>query len=133
MRTNLTRREGLGLAGSAAAALVAAQFAPRQPAPFAPTLVLFDSRLPDSVRFAEQSKYDGVRTIDIAGEEASLWRAARNGFGTTRYDRILALTSWADRTILRSVFEERGKRTKSETRLTTPVTDSPTLFLWAMS
>lgn len=82
-------------------------------------LTVFDSRLPASRHFA--GTQPGPR-IDIASQDASLWRAFRS---TLPQGRVEGLTSWSDLVFARGLLEEQGKRLTAERQ-------ERRLFRWTM-
>jgi hypothetical protein len=80
-------------------------------------LAIHDSRIPESVAFAAEARASGVRTFDIAEEEARLWRNARAGFTLARGASLVGMTRWSDWTILRGALEAQGRRVRREVRL----------------
>ncbi len=107
----------LGVVAAAAAAPATRGLAQKRPA-----LVIYDSRLPDSIAFA---KAQGVRAIDIAREHGTLWRSLRAPLPD---GRIIGMTRWSDLVLVRGAFEEKGKRIKHQSQATP---HSP--FVWEMA
>lgn len=98
---NLTRRTVLGgTAGLAALGAVPGGLGGRLP-----TLHVFDSRLGGKPRLAQAFH-------DIAGEDASLWRASRT-LALAAGDHVSGVTRWSDWVALRGLFGERGLRVQS--------------------
>ena len=87
-------------------------------------LVIFDSRIPESLAFATMQA--GQRSIDLAHGTEAAWRA----LGTP--SRVMGLTRWSDWTALRGALEEQGLRTDKEARATAPVSGRDHLFRWSM-
>lgn len=112
-------RRGL-LASGAAAATVAAVGGSRFAAGPPPALVVYDSRRADSLAFARSI---AAPRIDIAREDANLWRAVRN---LAVDGTIVGLTGWSDWVLVRGVLEEKGKRLRREVR-------AGRLFEWTMA
>ena len=83
-------------------------------------LLVYDSRLPQSC--ALRSAHAG-RVLDLAYEQANLWRNLRN---LRPGGRVVGLTSWSDYVQVRSLLEERRSRLRAETRL-------GRLFYWEMA
>ena len=83
-------------------------------------LLVYDSRLPQSC--ALRSAHVG-RVLDLAYEQANLWRNLRN---LRPGGRVVGLTSWSDYVQVRSLLEERRSRLRAETRL-------GRLFYWEMA
>ncbi len=102
---SVSRRSMLKLGLVAAAAAVPAT---RGVAQKRPVLVVFDSRLPDSVAFA---KAQGVRSIDLAYEHGTLWRSLR---GALPQGRVVGMTRWSDLVVVRGALEEKGRRLQSQ-------------------
>ena len=107
------------LASGAAAATIAAAGGLRLAAAALPSLVIYDSRRVDSLAFAQTI---AAPRIDIAREDANLWRAVR---GVAIQGTVVGLTAWSDWVLVRGMLEEKGKRMRSETR-------NGRLFQWAM-
>jgi hypothetical protein len=99
--TGVTRRALLGgAAGVTGFAAMPMAFAnPR------PDLHIFDSRLDPAPRLARAMH-------DIANEDATHWRVSR-GLAVKPGVRVTGVTRWSDWVILRSLFNERGLRTRS--------------------
>jgi len=107
------------LASGAAAATVAAVGGSHFAAGAPPALVVYDSRRTDSLAFARSI---AAPRIDIAREDANLWRAVRSAAvdGT-----VVGLTGWSDWVLVRGMLEEKGKRLRREARV-------GRLFQWTM-
>jgi hypothetical protein len=91
------------------------------------SLVVFDSRIPESCAFAR-----GRHTrLDIAGLETSRWAELRAGLGATK--RVTGLTGWSDWIVARGLLEERGFRLRLEQRVEAPVSGKGHLFRWEMA
>jgi hypothetical protein len=67
-------------------------------------LIIFDSRDATSARFASAQF---ARKIDVAHEDAKLWRNLRSD---TVGRKIAGMTGWSDFVLARGFLEERGKR-----------------------
>jgi hypothetical protein len=120
MRT--TRREVLKsgvMAGAVAAVPVVAQ-ASQAAQPEA--MVLYDSRLAESVSFA------GGRGIDLAAVSLRDAHAA-----LAHAKRVEGLTRWSDWTVLRGLLEEQGLRRTGETRTSAPLSGHDGLLRWSMA
>lgn len=105
--TALTRRnllKGSAIAG-AAVAVPAGAAALRQAG-----LVVFDSRLPESLAFARTA--GGVRTLDLAAEQDAHFVTIRSGVPQGK--SLEGLTRWSDWVALRSELESHGWRVTSE-------------------
>lgn len=87
-------------------------------------LVIFDSRIPESVAFA--ATQTGRRTIDLASGAEAAWRALGNP------SRVNGLTRWSDWTALRGALEEQGLRAKEDARASAPLSGRDQLFRWSM-
>ena len=83
-------------------------------------LLVYDSRLPQSR--ALLSAHAG-RVLDLAYEQANLWRNLRN---LRPGGRVVGLTSWSDYVQVRSLLEERRSRLRAEARC-------GRLFYWEMA
>ncbi|MFM2300315.1 MAG: hypothetical protein RLZZ84_51 [Pseudomonadota bacterium] len=117
----LTRRDALkagAIASAALAAPVGAAALRRR------TVVLFDSRLPESLAFANTAS--GVQ-IDLAGEHATRFATLRAG--PPQGIRIEGLTRWSDFAPLRRELERQGWRITAESR----TGKAGTLFRWSMA
>jgi hypothetical protein len=106
----------LGMVAAAATIPVSRGFAAKRP-----VLVVYDSRVPESVAFA---KTHGVRSIDLAHEHGTLWRNLR---GALPKGRIVGMTRWSDLVVVRGVLEEKGRRLVSEAQ-----SSSHAPFVWEM-
>lgn len=87
-------------------------------------LVIFDSRIPESIAFAATQA--GLRTIDLAQGTEAAWRALGNP------SRVNGLTRWSDWTALRGALEEQGLRAQDEARAPAPLSGRDHLFRWSM-
>ena len=113
-------RRSLIKAGAAAAAVAAP--AVRSVAARHPSLVVFDSRIAESLAFAQQ--HDGP-AIDVAHEDAQFWRNLRTA---APKGRVVGMTRWTDLVIVRGELEAQGKRLKRESQA------SPHRpFMWEMA
>ncbi len=113
MMGTVTRRTLLARAGIGAAALSLPAFAKGAARP---ALAVFDSRLPQSATFASECRAAGIRTLDVAGEEANLWLVSRGGFGLTEGEAMIGMVGWTDWVALRGMLHEQRRRITSETR-----------------
>lgn len=109
---------GLGAGSAIAVPVMAAEM---QPLP----LVIFDSRIAESVAFA--ASQNGVRTLDLALGTEAAWRA----LGAP--SRVTGLTRWSDWTALRGALEEQGLRAQAEARTSAPLSGRDHLFRWTMA
>ncbi len=87
-----------------------------------PALVVFDSRLPESVAFAQSL---GGAKLDVAHEDRTFWAALRAGAPA---GRVVGLTRWSDLVIVRGELEAQGKRLKAERQR-----DADAPFHWEMA
>lgn len=87
-------------------------------------LVIFDSRIPESVAFSLMQP--GMRTLDLAQGTEATWRALG------RPTRVTGLTRWSDWTALRGALEEHGLRADKEIRAAAPLSGRDHLFRWSM-
>lgn len=87
-----------------------------------PALVVYDSRLPESVAFA--AALDGAK-IDVAHEDRTFWSTLRAG---APKGRVVGLTRWSDLVVVRGELEAQGKRLQAERQR-----DSHAPFLWEMA
>lgn len=87
-----------------------------------PALVVFDSRLPESVAFAEG--LSGAK-LDVAHEDRTFWAALRAG---APKGRVVGLTRWSDLVVVRGELEAQGKRLKAERQR-----DPHAPFQWEMA
>ena len=87
-----------------------------------PALVVFDSRLPESVAFAQGL---GGTKLDVAHEDRTFWSALRAG---APKGRVVGLTRWSDLVVVRGELETQGKRLKSERQ-----NDPQAPFHWEMA
>lgn len=111
--------KGGALAGAAVAMPAAAMTASTV------SLVVFDSRIPESVAFA--SAQAGFRHLDLAQGTEHAWRALGNP------QHVTGLTRWSDWTALRGALEEQGLRLSEETRVAAPLSGRTHLFRWTMA
>lgn len=88
-------------------------------------LVVFDSRVPESLAFA--AAQHGPQQIDLAGGLESAWRA----LGSPQ--RVTGLTRWSDWTALRGLLEEQGLRLGEEMLVAAPLSGRNHLFRWTMT
>lgn len=88
-------------------------------------LVIFDSRIPESVAFS--ATQTALRTLDLAHGTEAIWRAL--GAPT----RVTGLTRWSDWTALRGALEEQGLRAAQEVRTNAPISGRDHLFRWTMT
>jgi hypothetical protein len=107
----------LGLAAAATAAPISRGIAQKRP-----VLVVFDSRLPESLAFA---RAQGGRVLDIAREPALLWRNLRNPLPP---GRIVGMTRWSDLVLVRGALEDQGRRMRSQSQ-----SGRHTPFVWEMA
>lgn len=110
--------KGGALAGSALAVPAVAVELQRLP------VVVFDSRIPESVAFAATQA--GVQTIDLAQSVDAGWRKLGDPA------RVTGLTRWSDWTALRGALEEKGLRMTQELRAAAPLSGRDHLFRWTM-
>ena len=101
-------------AASAAAAAAAA----------GPALVVFDSRLAESVQFARA--LPGER-VDVASDDG--WARVRAAGSS----RVEGLTRWSDWVAARGSLEEQGLRLASEMPAKAPLSGRTHLFRWSMA
>jgi hypothetical protein len=94
------------------------------------TLVLFDSRIPESRAFARTAGNVGTAMIDLADIEKTQWAELRTDLSGKR--RVIGLTGWTDWVVARGFLEERGLRLTSETSVPAPVSGKAHLFRWEM-
>lgn len=107
------------LASGALAATTAAIGGARLAAAAPPPLIVYDGRRAASRAFAHGRA--GPR-IDIAREEATLWRTLRS---LSADGAITGLTGWSDWVLVRGMLEDRGKRVIREAK-------AGRLFQWTM-
>jgi hypothetical protein len=117
----LTRRDALK-AGAVASAALAAPIGAA--ALRLRTVVLFDSRVPESLAFA---KGTGGAQIDLAAEHADRFSTLRAGPSPRL--RIEGLTRWSDFAPLRRELERQGWRVTAEAR----TGKAGALFRWSMA
>lgn len=101
---------------------VAATAAVRSTAAETPALVVYDSRLPESVAFAKSM---GGPKLDVAHEDRNFWVTLRAGVPD---GRVVGLTRWSDLVVVRGELEAQGKRLKTEHQR-----DSYAPFHWEMA
>jgi hypothetical protein len=95
------------------------------------TLVLFDSRIPESCTFARAANNSYGAMIDLADIETTQWISLRASFAGKH--SVVGLTGWTDWVIARGFLEERGLRLTSETSVPAPVSGKAHLFRWEMT
>ncbi len=93
-------------------------------------LAFYDRRIPESAAFANAQRAAGAMLIDVAEEEAKLWRGVRAG-GDSRA-RVIGLTRWSEWIILRDAFQQQGKRIRREERVEPRAAAHQALFGWEM-
>ncbi|WP_417320069.1 hypothetical protein [Emcibacter sp.] len=128
----ITRRKmiaGAGLAG-AAMALGPSAGSLATTAGRKASLAIYDSRLPQSRVFAREMAGQGLKILDIAGEDAVLWRTIRR-MARTPGD-VIGLTRWSDLVLVRGFLEEGGRRMSAEEALPHRRRAGSTGFLWRM-
>lgn len=87
-------------------------------------LVVFDSRIPESLAFI--ATHVGARKFDVAPGIA----VARQRLAGLRH--VTGLTRWSDLTVLRGLFEAQGLRLADETPVAAPLSGRTHLFRWTM-
>jgi len=103
-------------------AIAAAAPSVRSVAANRPSLVVYDSRIPQSLAFAQAH---GGRAIDVAHEDTHFWRNLRTA---APQGRVVGMTRWSDLVVVRGELEARGKRLKRESQ------SSPHQpFVWEMA
>lgn len=115
---NVTRR--LVLKGALLAAASACAAPRRAAAMPSETMVVYDSRLPQSRELLRQNSRCAV---DLADEHANFWRILRR---TAPRGRVVGLTAWSDLVQVRGLLEEKGLRLRVEAHC-------GRLFYWEMS
>ncbi|HQS97080.1 MAG: hypothetical protein B7X90_05965 [Novosphingobium sp. 17-62-19] len=88
-------------------------------------LVVFDSRIPESLAFAATT--GGEARLDLAQGLEKTWRALDFPQSVT------GLTRWSDWTALRGHLEEQGLRLEEEMRVASPLSGRTHLFRWTMT
>lgn len=88
-------------------------------------LMVFDSRVPESLAFA--AAQGSAQRFDLAqGIEKA--RSALN-----HAQSVTGLTRWSDWTALRGLLEEQGLRLKEDMRAASPLSGRTHLFRWTMT
>ncbi|WP_374528522.1 hypothetical protein [Novosphingobium sp.] len=118
----LTRRDALKVGAIASAAIAAPAAAATL---CAPMIVVFDSRLAESLAFART--IGKGHEVDLAAEHAALFAAVRGGLPKTR--TVEGMTRWSDWVALRGELETQGWRVTAEERLA----PRGRLFRWSMT
>ncbi|MFC7048786.1 hypothetical protein [Emcibacter nanhaiensis] len=129
---NITRRNlmaGAGMAGMAVALGPAARSLAGTAGEKA-RLAVYDSRLPKSRQFAREMTAQGLKTLDIAGEDAVLWRTVRR-LARSSGD-VIGLTRWSDLVLVRGFLEEGGRRMSRRAAPQQLRTGNISTFLWRM-
>jgi hypothetical protein len=119
---SVSRRTVLTGAASISAVAAVPAFAVSRSA----TLVLFDSRIPESRSFAKGR----LPQLDVARLDASRWAELRGGMSGIR--QVTGLTGWSDWIVARGLLEESGLRLRSETSVPAPISGKAHLFRWDM-
>jgi hypothetical protein len=91
-----------------------------------PSLVIFDSRIPESKTFAKRAR----NALDVAALDATHWVGLRRDFQGIK--RVEGVTGWSDWVLVRGFLEEQGLRLVSESRLPAPRSGMAHLFQWTM-
>ncbi|MBB4612039.1 twin-arginine translocation signal domain-containing protein [Novosphingobium taihuense] len=112
------------LKGSALAGAVAATPAMAAMARSAP-VVVFDSRIPESVAFA--ASQSAHMRFDLAHGTEEAARAIKD------LRAVTGLTRWSDWTALRGVMEAQGLRLSEEIRAAAPLSGRTHLFRWTIT
>ena len=103
--SGFSRREMLGAAAIVGAAGAIGVHRLRPAGARAPQIIVYDSRRPASLAFA-QARPD-LRRIDLAREQGENWRAVR---ALDRTGVVGGLTGWNDYVSARQWLEDRGLR-----------------------
>jgi hypothetical protein len=109
-----------------AATISAAASMPAFAASGAQTLVLFDSRIPESRSFAKGR----FPQLDVAILDTSRWAELRGGM--SGIGQVAGLTGWSDWIVARGLLEEHGLRLQSEAAVPAPISGKAHLFRWEM-
>lgn len=120
----VSRRSMLKAGAAASAAFTLPAFAAKNVS----TLILFDSRIPESRDFARAAS---GTMIDLADIEISQWAVLRADLDGKHH--VIGLTGWTDWVTARGFLEERGLRLTSETSVPAPVSGKAHLFRWEMA
>jgi len=103
--SGVSRRELLGAAAIVGAAGAVGLHCWRDRAGRAPEIIVYDSRKPASLAFAQDRP--ARHRIDLAREQGENWRAIRR---LDRSHAVGGLTGWNDYVAARQWLEERGLR-----------------------
>jgi hypothetical protein len=109
-----------------AATIGAAATVPAFAASARQTLLLYDSRIPESLSFANGR----FPQLDVAHLDASRWVELRGGMSGVKH--VTGLTGWSDWIVARGLLEELGLRLRSETSVPAPLSGKAHLFRWEM-
>jgi hypothetical protein len=91
------------------------------------TMMIYDSRIPESLSFA---KGHSLR-YDVAALDATRWAELRNELPSVRH--VTGLTGWSDWIVARGLLEEQGLRLRTEAAVPAPISGKVHLFRWEMS
>lgn len=94
-----------------------------------PPLVIYDSRIAESARFAIEHPGDG-KYLDISQEETKGWPLLRGGLPRT--STVEGLTGWSDWVAVRGELEAQGWRFHREDRAPSPLSGKAHLFRWSL-
>jgi len=115
--------KGSAIAGAAVAVpMAAAAVSPRA------TLVVFDSRLPESRDFA--ASLASAHRLDLAAAHDTQWAGLRGDLPAVT--RIEGLTGWSDWVAVRGELEARGLRLSAEDPVAAPLSRKAHLLRWSM-
>lgn len=91
-------------------------------------LVVYDSRIPESLDFARAQP--GGHLLDLAHAHQTQWAELRGHL--PEVGMVEGLTGWSDWIAVRGELEARGLRLAAEDRIAAPLSSRTHLFRWSM-
>ncbi|WP_284124316.1 hypothetical protein [Parerythrobacter aestuarii] len=116
--------------GSAAAsAAIGVPVAARASHPSGDTVLIFDSRIPESASFAAERRKE-MRLVDIACADEQGWPMLRGALPEA--SEVEGLTGWSDWVSVRGELEARGWRFHRDNPIPAPLSGKAHLFRWSL-
>lgn len=115
--------------GAAVGAPLAFRSAKDQLVSDADTLLIFDSRIPESRSLASELRGE-MQLVDIAKADEDGWPMLRGALPNAR--RIEGLTGWSDWVSVRGELEARGWRFRRDNPVVAPISGKTHLFRWTL-